>query len=873
MARQGVIIGSIPVFKTSAAVFAVLFVLIDSAPVRAQHKPEVIERGKKATALVEVTTTEGAATGSAFCIDKSGLFITNAHVIRNSSQAKGAVHVVVDIGLKTQRSIVAKVLRADDGLDLALLKTDANSGLTALELGKDDSLLETAPIITFGFPFGRNTTVRGETYPDITVLPSHITALRRDKGRLEGVQFDGQLNPGNSGGPVVDESGRVIGVAVATVRGAAINLAIPVGRLAEFLTAPGLVFDPPPLTYKDRSLPVTWTIKVLPSKPDAKLPEKLSVSVTVADGISEPRTIPAQAIGNGEFRVKVTPVPGDPDQKVELDIRFPNGQTAQVQVKDAVVKVGNVRFLLSDLQLLFGGATPRAHPRRGGIAQGPIAGLGKVKTKVGKKTVTIDLNEAVQITVRPLKPPPPVQAVEALVQAKQGSRVLATVLKRAELGGAPVPRALAVRVGRNIVIVPADTRPPMVRVPQNPEDDRLLELGGVLSVDGVPRGAGKTIRPPKVDTGTAQAVSPDYDPGPTRKFENKIHDVAVGGGGRFLFLTLKDARQLAVFDINTADVIRTIELPSDNALVTAGATALIIASPEQSFFERWDLETMTRQGQRIKSPIKARLRALAMGSDSEGPFLAAWSPDSRNGIPEQPRYSFIEPKTFKVLKAGRITNGGFQGIGSVSAAGGSIRLHPSIRDLVHLRASAGGDLYAIWHTDSTPSGFQTLAVHKNVLNGIYNHEAFDHLVPGPDGRTVFTGRGGVLDAQGKPVRGTGAEPQRSTKLTIPSADPAYYLSMSGLDQNAPPNSPRNGVTASVHDSGDGSRLLVVKDLNEMEGTRPNESWIKDDFTVDKRFHLIPAANLLITIPFTNDRLVLRRLDIRKAVDTLRGAGK
>ncbi len=55
-------------------------------PVRAQHKPDVIERGKKATALVEVKTAEGGATGSAFCVDKSGLFITNSHVVRGAGQ-------------------------------------------------------------------------------------------------------------------------------------------------------------------------------------------------------------------------------------------------------------------------------------------------------------------------------------------------------------------------------------------------------------------------------------------------------------------------------------------------------------------------------------------------------------------------------------------------------------------------------------------------------------------------------------------------------------------------------------------------------------------------------------------------------------------
>ena len=192
------------------------------------------------------------------------------------------------------------------------------------------------------------------------MLPSKITALRKDKGRLEGVQFDGQLNPGNSGGPVVDNTGRVIGVAVATVQGAAMNLAIPVGRLSEFLTAPGLVFDPPPLLYNERSRPVTWTIKVQPPTPDAKLPDKLSVNVTVANGIGEPRSFAAQSAGNGIFKVKVTPVPRDPDRQVALDVRSPNGQVIPVQIRDSDVKVGDAKFMLSDLRLLIGGSTPRA---------------------------------------------------------------------------------------------------------------------------------------------------------------------------------------------------------------------------------------------------------------------------------------------------------------------------------------------------------------------------------------------------------------------------------------------------------------------------------------------------------------------------------
>jgi hypothetical protein len=245
----------------------------------------------------------------------------------------------------------------------------------ALELGKEEMLADTAPVVTFGFPFGRLTTVGQENYPDMTVFPSKITSLRRDGERLEGIQLDGQLNPGNSGGPVVDEAGRVIGVAVATVRGAAMNLAIPAGRLSEFLMAPGLVFDPPPLVYKDRSRPVTWTIKVQPPTPTAKLPEKLSVNVTLATGVGEPRALTAQSAGNGIFKVKVAPVPRDPDRQVGLDVRSPNGQVIQVHVRDSDVKVGDAKFMLSDLRLLIGGSSPRAQTTRGQMVVGPILGL------------------------------------------------------------------------------------------------------------------------------------------------------------------------------------------------------------------------------------------------------------------------------------------------------------------------------------------------------------------------------------------------------------------------------------------------------------------------------------------------------------------
>ncbi len=428
------------------------------------------------------------------------------------------------------------------------------------------------------------------------------------------------------------------------------------------------------------------------------------------------------------------------------------------------------------------------------------------------------------------------------------------------------------------MIVPTRPQPPMIQGPQGPSDDGRLKIGGILDVDGVPRGAGKSIRPPSVAIGEARIRKSAHAEGEraplVRTLETKIDDVAVGGGGRYLILTLKDARKLAVFDVNAADIVKTITLPTESVLVAAGAKTLVVAFPDQEIFQRWDLETMTRQGSSFPSPIKGRLKGLAMGNDSDGPLLALWSTDSSNGFPQQPRFSFLDLKSLTVLKAGPISNGGFQGIGGVSPSGGSIVLHPHLQARVHVRVSAGGDLFGIWHTNGSPTGFQTLAVHKATLKGIYNHEGLDHLAPGPDGRTVYTGRGGVLDAEGKPVRGGDSRPGTASELTIPSPDPAYDLSISGLKSNMSPNQQRGPnpvpITASVHAAGDGTRLLTLSELDEMSGAGENESSIQGDFTVEKRFHLVPAANLLITIPFTNDRLVLRTLDIGKALDELAG---
>ncbi len=367
-----------------SATLGLVLAAVGSTNCRAQLKPDAIQRIKRATALVEVSAAKVNATGSGFCVDKSGLFITNAHVVEMPAGLQATIHLVLDIGLDTRRSLEAKVLRHDDRMDLALLQVDARNGpeLTALELGNEAPLKELVNVFTFGYPFGRSTAVGKAEYPDVTVLGSRITSLQRTRGRLQEIQFDNQLNPGNSGGPVLDASGKVVGVAVATVRAASLNMAIPVNTLADFLTAPGLECDPPPVVSDDRDKPVTWKIQVQPPRPGANAPEGLSVVVTVPNEAGQPSVFPAQPTSDGVYEAKVIPTPRAPFRRVDLVIKHGNSeQYLEVRLKDDDVMAGGSRYISSVLRLLFGGPTLPTQAVRGRIKSSPGLSIGRGTTE------------------------------------------------------------------------------------------------------------------------------------------------------------------------------------------------------------------------------------------------------------------------------------------------------------------------------------------------------------------------------------------------------------------------------------------------------------------------------------------------------------
>ncbi len=145
------------------------------------------------------------------------------------------ITVVFNSGSKDERAATAQVVAADPDLDLAVLRVTGLKGLPKPIAQQPPKLVETMTVFTFGYPFGKGLALdRGN--PAITVGRGAVSSIRNTKsGEIGLVQIDGDVNPGNSGGPVVDEKGNLVGIVVGKIRDTKIGMAIPTQDLLKLL--------------------------------------------------------------------------------------------------------------------------------------------------------------------------------------------------------------------------------------------------------------------------------------------------------------------------------------------------------------------------------------------------------------------------------------------------------------------------------------------------------------------------------------------------------------------------------------------------------------------------------------------------------------
>lgn len=224
---------------------------------------EIDDGGIKRTADVERVEI---GTGSGFVISPHGYVVTNAHVVESGEPLRltrglktailtfrvSAVNVCFTAETMAARGFLvpcteAAVAAADRGRDLAILFLNGATNLPYLALGDSDVVVAGLSVEALGYPFGREVEIgkvgaASDLVPDVSATPGAISALRAgDAGERRYLQITNGVNPGNSGGPIVNRDGFVVGVVHSKLAKAdTIAFAIPINEVKDLIDANGL---------------------------------------------------------------------------------------------------------------------------------------------------------------------------------------------------------------------------------------------------------------------------------------------------------------------------------------------------------------------------------------------------------------------------------------------------------------------------------------------------------------------------------------------------------------------------------------------------------------------------------------------------------
>lgn len=299
--------------------------------------------------------------GSGVVVHPDGYILTNYHVVERASRIR--------VMLADELVYDGRLLVGDELNDLALIKVDAEMPLPAVTFAKDDDLLLGETVITLGNPFGLAHTVT------VGVLSAKNREARHEGQVLykDILQTDAAVNPGNSGGPLLNIHGEMIGVNVAIYQqGQNIGFAIPIRRARELLNrwlTPRVIkqgwlgFD---LKSTDSGLMVDHVGEALANREDAPQPGDLLVAANdepiqdlftlnkklLTNEIND--TIHLRLLRHGETletTVRLKPIPKPSGQKLARDrlgLVFATPEERTIQLPDRFQKCLVIKEVLPD---------------------------------------------------------------------------------------------------------------------------------------------------------------------------------------------------------------------------------------------------------------------------------------------------------------------------------------------------------------------------------------------------------------------------------------------------------------------------------------------------------------------------------------------
>src|SRR5262245_60163031 len=185
-------------------------------------KPALVQvRVRRPTGEAEGDDGARRSMGSGFVIHGDGYVVTNAHVVEGATE--------VQVRLATGKRLKGTVVGRDGRTDLALVKVDPKEPLPTLPLGDSNALRVGEFVMALGQPFGLEQTV------SFGIVSRKGSMLQSAAPGFDCIQTDAAVNPGNSGGPLVNMAGQVVGVNSMAARNGSIGFAIPTNLIKAIL--------------------------------------------------------------------------------------------------------------------------------------------------------------------------------------------------------------------------------------------------------------------------------------------------------------------------------------------------------------------------------------------------------------------------------------------------------------------------------------------------------------------------------------------------------------------------------------------------------------------------------------------------------------
>jgi hypothetical protein len=270
-------------------------------------------------------------------------------------------------------------------------------------------------------------------------------------------------------------------------------------------------------------------------------------------------------------------------------------------------------------------------------------------------------------------------------------------------------------------------------------------------------------------------------------------------------LHLKSLKKLAVVDFEERATVKYLDVGED-VVCAAGAEKLVVVVPTQKIIQRWSLETFERETVKTLD-IDVAPTVVAMGAASAGPVFVGGGENHRGN------FQLLDLKTLKSIPIVRDTNGRQFEISANQP----------------VRVSADGHTFATWRLGTSPSGFFLMQVTGSKVTMNYEHTSVGYITPSPDGMRIYTAQG-IFTPQIKPI---GATP--------------------GMGAGSFP------VPAVI------GRFFTVPDVSMRQGDY-SDFHGRDAIPLDQRFFFHPTANVLATLPMSNDAVVLRELNLDEELD-------